>query len=383
MGLAQLPPELIWYVLLLARSESLALVSRTLRAAVQSAPRAVRTEYLLCRWLDSYALRFAAHRRADARVPALACAFLPTTFPATGAAPALRRAATCDVLSYMARFRLFTPDVLMAAEARVVRAQLCGNICQLHGIFATGPTGVQPHTPVHLACHSVPEWLFRHMSTVDPGDAIAALPEPLRDPLHSILRHLADMVPRELQETPPPLPPLPALEVILRLVLVHRASVNSSQGYPLAAAIHMRSAPLICFLLAAGADPALKKGIALQLAAKKGWVAGMRLLVERDDKLEFQWRARVQVIAQELRTLSILREALCRRASLPARRVRPALAESPSKRRRLGDRCKIDARLLNMAVRSKAWPLVHYMMDQKGLVPDVETLQLMDQLGVP
>ena len=142
-------------------------------------------------------------------------------------------------------------------------------------------------------------------------------------------------------------------------------------------AVHLDSTPLVCLLLATGADPSLKKSIALHVACKKGSLAVVRLLVEQDDALEFQWRTRLRAIVDDLYALDVVRAT--RQEPPRARRSLPEKGAVPSKRRRLADRCQVDVPMLTTAVRAGAWDAVSYLMQTKGVVPDVSTLRMMDQ----
>lgn len=344
----------------------------TLYACTQ-APRSILCEYLLCSWLDSYALRFTRGQHANASIPDLATKFLPTTYPPAGSLIPQRRAATCDILSYVARFGICTPELLGAVEKYILHTTMCGNIYQLHGLF---PVGKPCLYPLHLACHTVPERILRAITTVDTEQELATVPEYLQAPLRTMVDTMNAMVPSAHREASMPRPPLAHLELLLRLVLLHRASPNSLQGYPLAMAVHRMSMPIICFLLAVGADPGLKQGFALQLASKKGWLEGLRMLVERDDKLEAQWKQQVHSLSETMHTIVALR--MHRPRPPPRKNAEPG----GTKRRRIEDRLKLDTTHLQTAVRSNAWNVVAYMMQQKGVVPDVDTLRLMEVHGI-
>ncbi|WFD27267.1 hypothetical protein MNAN1_002263 [Malassezia nana] len=145
--------------------------------------------------------------------------------------------------------------------------------------------------------------------------------------------------------------------------------------------VHLQSLPLTCFLLAAGAKPTMKRDIALHIAAKRGDLHALRLMVERDDILEFQWRSRLRAIAEDLRALDHVRFHGPTKRKL--QKALPALGAVPAKRRRLGDRCSLDISLCKSAISAKAWDIVAYLMHTKGLVPDLDTLCMMDANGMP
>lgn len=330
--------------------------------------------------MDSYTLRFTQGKSEDAVVPALQRQFLPTTFPPSGTTIPQRRAATSDILSFSARFGICTADVLAAIERKMIRSEKYGNICQLHGIFATRADGVPAVVPSHIGCHAVPKRLVQCANLCD--DVYLTNFTHATKPHAAILvQHIQELVPVSLQHIPMRLPPLVHVEMLLRMILIHQASADSSQGYLLAMAVHLQSLPLICFLLAAGADPTLKGGISLHIAAKQGDLATLRLMVERDDIIEFQWRSRLRAIVEDLRALENVRFG--GHLDQAPRKPLPALGAAPSKRRRLADRCQLDNSLFKSAIGAKAWEIVAYLMHTKGLVPDVDTLRMIDTHGMP
>ncbi|WFC99592.1 hypothetical protein MYAM1_002337 [Malassezia yamatoensis] len=215
------------------------------------------------------------------------------------------------------------------------------------------------------------------MDVYQTASELAYAPDILKAPLKNMLDTLESMVPSALRTNSMPRPCLAHLELLLRFILIHRATPNSFQGYVLAAAIHYQSLPLVSFLLAVGADPSLKDGIAIQLASKKGWLDGLRMLVERDDKQELQWKYHIHNLRETMHTLAALR---AQRDRLIPRRI-PELGRP--KRQKLGDRFKLGTAHLKTAVRSQAWEIVVYMMQNKSVIPDVDTLRLMEALGMP
>lgn len=329
--------------------------------------------------MDSYTLRFMQGRSRDALVPALQRQFLPTTFPPSGAAVSQRKAATSDILSFSARFGICTPHILAAVERKIIRSEKYGNICQLHGIFVYPADGVPAVVPIHIACHEVPKRLLRcaHPYEKEHLEVYSPTTQPIAA---SLIRHLQELVPVSLQHIPMRLPPLLHVEMLLRMILIHRASADSSQGYLLAMSVHLQSLPLTCFLLAAGADPTLKRSIALHIAAKRGDLSSLRLMVERDDIIEYQWRSRLRAIVEDLRALENTR--FYGNFERGPQKTLPALGATPVKRRRLTDRCPLEPSLFKSAIGVKAWDIVAYLMHTKGLIPDVDTLRMIDTYGM-
>ena len=355
------------------------MVCRQLWASCYAAPPTVRAEYLICCWIDSFSLRFTNGIRADSNIPSLQSDFLPTSFPAATLVP--RRAATADVLSYAARFGICTPTIWSVLERIVIRSRIFGNICQLHGIFATTSNG-HALIPTHLACHVVPERLVRKVKYTNEEYA-ADVPAVERVPLVKLAWYMMELVPKDARRhaCATTLPSPAALELLVRMVLIHHASPNSNQGFLLAMAVHLESLPLICFLLATGANPALKKNIALHIAAKKGHVLLLRLLLERDDRIEEQWREGLQNMADMLGRLDSERH--CAPSSVSVCCAQTASNNKPTKRQRLGDRAEADLALLKTAVRSRSWNTVTFLMQSKNVIPDVEALSLMERYGMP
>ncbi|WFD44022.1 hypothetical protein MPSI1_002687 [Malassezia psittaci] len=366
--------QLLYQILLTSLNPNLPIVCRKLRDVLDHAPKAVKSEYLLGKWLESYTSRFVSGLYRAQKSSLLDYKFVPTTYPSSSSTPNRRGAATCDILSYIARFGLCTPELLGQVERCVLGKRYYGNITQLYGLFETDEPALYPH---HLACHTVPERIVRHMDVYRTASELACAPDILKAPLLHMIDTLESMVPSALRTTSMPRPCLAHLELLLRFILIHRATPNSLQGYILAAAIHYQSLPLISFLLAVGADPSLKDGIAIQLASKKGWLDGLRLLVERDDRLELQWKYHIHTLRETMHTLAALR---AQRNRLVPRRI-PELGRP--KRQKLGDRFKLGTAHLKAAVRSQAWDIVVYMMQNKSVIPDVDTLRLMEALGMP
>lgn len=68
--------------------------------------------------------------------------------------------------------------------------------------------------------------------------------------------------------------------LVLHLFARYQPNVDSHKGYPLQRALIADDRPLIEFLLRRGADPALKDGLALQIALNKKRLDLVRMLVE-------------------------------------------------------------------------------------------------------
>ena len=118
----------------------------------------------------------------------------------------------------------------------------------------------------------------------------------------------------------------------------------------------------------------------MHIACKKRSLSMLRLLVEQDDTSELQWRTRLRAIVDDLIALTLLRTT----GKIPPqfKRALPMKGATPSKRSRLSDRCQVDTCMLSTAVQVGAWDIVSYLMHSKGVIPDVNTLRKIDQIGI-
>ncbi|KAJ2914498.1 hypothetical protein MD484_g5907, partial [Candolleomyces efflorescens] len=112
---------------------------------------------------------------------------------------------------------------------------------------------------------------------------------------------------------------------------------NANQGYALTKAVHIKFIPLVRFLLEHGASPEPKDCLAVIVAIRQKNLPLVKMLIERQE-------------------------------SSPS---------SSKKRRRLEDRVKPDVKMLKEAVRCKARDITEYLYHEKGVVPDMTTLQMM------
>ncbi|KAJ2921327.1 hypothetical protein H1R20_g15770, partial [Candolleomyces eurysporus] len=118
-----------------------------------------------------------------------------------------------------------------------------------------------------------------------------------------------------------------------------RPDANANQGYALTKAVHIRFIPLVRFLLEHGASPEPKDCLAIIVAIRQKNLALVKMLIERQES--------------------------------------PSGPSSSKKRRRLEDRVKPDVKMLKEAVRCKARDITEYLYHEKGVVPDMTTLQMM------
>lgn len=133
--------------------------------------------------------------------------------------------------------------------------------------------------------------------------------------------------------------PLPLLEQLYATVglagLTGLVDVNAHEGYALTRAVHAHFVPLIRFLLAHGADPGAKDGLAVVVAIRRRDLGLVRLLIERVDDAK----------------------------------------RGTGKRRKLRDRLVVTNEMLRIAVKCDARDIVQYFREEKGLVPDLKTLR--------
>ncbi|KAF7327841.1 hypothetical protein MKEN_00363900 [Mycena kentingensis (nom. inval.)] len=118
---------------------------------------------------------------------------------------------------------------------------------------------------------------------------------------------------------------------------------DSHAGYALARAVHAEFMPLIRLLLARGASPAHKGGLAVLIAIRKKNLGLVRMLVEREEMDE---------------------------DGAPA----PVVG---AKRRRLEDRVEVTREMLKTAVKAKARDIADWFMHDKGCLPDMQTLNML------
>jgi len=103
--------------------------------------------------------------------------------------------------------------------------------------------------------------------------------------------------------------------------------------------VHARYIPLVRFLLDLGASPASKKNLAVIVAITQKDLALVKMLVEREDKA--------------------------------------SLNKGTAKKRKLEDRVVLDSKMLKVALKCDAMDIVEYLTQEKGVVPDIQTLKMM------
>ncbi|KAF8207590.1 hypothetical protein K438DRAFT_2013463 [Mycena galopus ATCC 62051] len=131
--------------------------------------------------------------------------------------------------------------------------------------------------------------------------------------------------------------PLPLLRYLYTSARIKPPNPNSHEGYALTRAVHAEFVPLIRLLLENGASPAHKRGLAVLVAVRQKKLSLVRMLIER--------------------------------AELDGGRG--------AKKRRLEDRMEVTKEMLKAAVKANARDIAQYFMEEKGCVPDMQTLQML------
>ena len=136
--------------------------------------------------------------------------------------------------------------------------------------------------------------------------------------------------------------PLPFLRYLYSCPHIHPPLANSHDGYALTKAVQSGLVPLIQFLLDHGATPEWKNNLVVSIAIYRKDLRLVKMLVERVDTGQ----------------------------SPEGKRIR-------GKRRRLEDRLAVTPEMLRVAVKCKAQDIVEYFTREKGCIPDMQTLLMM------
>ncbi|TCD67156.1 hypothetical protein EIP91_000441 [Steccherinum ochraceum] len=136
--------------------------------------------------------------------------------------------------------------------------------------------------------------------------------------------------------------PIPLLRFLLDEPRIPNPDWNYSKGYPLAKAVMAQFIPLVRFLLENGASPACKDGLAVRVAITKKNLGLVRMLIEPE-------------------------AAVKNKGGSSGRNVR----------RKLEDRVKPDSEMLKAAMKADARDIVHYLINEKGCVPNMQTVLMM------
>ncbi|ORX37180.1 hypothetical protein BD324DRAFT_600855 [Kockovaella imperatae] len=151
--------------------------------------------------------------------------------------------------------------------------------------------------------------------------------------------------------------PLPEANPLLHYLFDHYSpSPNSHKGYPLCRAVLNSDYALIDFLLRHGADPALKSNLVLEIAIKKNDLKAVRMLIERKSE---------DVPFDDVSGTEHGRD------------------RGRKKRRKLSDRVSITPRLVQIALQCGSQDIVHYFVEDKGVIPPLHGILAMSSPTKP
>ncbi|KZT35507.1 hypothetical protein SISSUDRAFT_1064429 [Sistotremastrum suecicum HHB10207 ss-3] len=150
-----------------------------------------------------------------------------------------------------------------------------------------------------------------------------------------LFRDLDHLPPSQRDRNSHPLPYLRDLSVFAASIS-REIEYNSFDGYPLTRAVFANHLPLIDHLLSKGASPKAKNCFPIRVAIQKGDLALVKRLVEPPDSRD------------------------------PSR---------PGKRVKLADRVTLTSELMDLASKRRAFDIVEWMFEEKGVLPRAGTLR--------
>ncbi|KAL0954788.1 hypothetical protein HGRIS_003737 [Hohenbuehelia grisea] len=168
--------------------------------------------------------------------------------------------------------------------------------------------------------------------------------------------------------------PLPFLRRLFESppVGMRAPNANAHEGYALTKAVHVGFLPLVEMLLAHGASPRAKDGLAVMVAIRRQDLPLVKMLLERGSGAGEGSSSGSAGGAGGAERKHKGRAggggANSRQGGEPAR---------GAKRRRLEDRMEPSPAMLKVAVKCGARDIADYLMNEKGCVPDMQTLKLM------
>ncbi|KAG1742862.1 hypothetical protein EDB19DRAFT_1700714 [Suillus lakei] len=133
--------------------------------------------------------------------------------------------------------------------------------------------------------------------------------------------------------------PLPFLNYLFTCPKISPPDVNSHEGYALTKAVKAGFLPLIRFLLDHGASSRCKNSMPIFVAIYRKDLSLVQLLVDRVDQ-----------------------------------KPGPGGQKEKGTRQKLEDRAQVTPEMLKVAVKLHARDIVEYFMKEKGCVPDMQTL---------
>lgn len=140
--------------------------------------------------------------------------------------------------------------------------------------------------------------------------------------------------------------PLPFLRYMWDCPDIPTLDLNYPDGYPLIRAVRAKFVPLIKFLLDHHASPESSDRLAVKVAIRKKALGILKLLVERS-------------------------------SVDPDNGSVNGNGERRKKRQKLAERVNLDAELLNVAIAAGASDIIYYLHEEKGVVPNLETIKTM------
>ncbi|KAF9496824.1 hypothetical protein BDN71DRAFT_1445779 [Pleurotus eryngii] len=161
--------------------------------------------------------------------------------------------------------------------------------------------------------------------------------------------------------------PLPFLRYLYSSSSFPAPDPDSHDGYALTKAVHARFTPLVEFLLEQGASPRCKNGLAVYVAIRMNNIAMVKMLVERDGRQGIESVDGAQNSNTQTDGIQGTGDA-CRvgKGKLKA-----------GKKRKLEDRIQVTSEMLRAAVKSHAKEVIDWLIEEKGCVPDMQTLLLL------
>ncbi|KAG8737025.1 hypothetical protein FRC10_008651 [Ceratobasidium sp. 414] len=183
-------------------------------------------------------------------------------------------------------------------------------------------------------------WLFRNLYTEL---------KPKRRKPGPLAAVLAPALASQNQGRSPRLDPLQFLELLSSRYALTFPERESAFALSMCVRAGQAQYPLLRFLLQAGADPGASHCLALQVAATVGNIEVMKMLVEPSD-------------------------ADIKRLDKQAGKV------GGGKRRRVADRVQPTSKVLLAALKAKHTELAHWLIHEKGVVPDMATIRILQYM---
>ncbi|KAJ6513418.1 hypothetical protein C8R45DRAFT_1088450 [Mycena sanguinolenta] len=241
--------------------------------------------------------------------------------------------------SFRAQYILshFEPDNARLSDvvSKILRFPLC-SVTVLDAVLRTWPADASSSTGEQTSSPPSPSG-----DQPDPSEADGIPATPVSPPTQAapelprrLFRALGPRTDRAYTDDDAPLPLLRYLYTSPRIA---PPNPNSHEGYALTRAVHAEFVPLIRLLLEHGASPAHKRGLAVLVAIRQKKLSLVRMLIERAE---------------------------------------PGGGRG-AKKRRLEDRLEVTKEMLKAAVKAKARDIAEYFMEEKGCVPDIQTLHML------